>query len=314
MRRNAARQTLLTSPSLAATSVPARQLVFLAFIAIQAIVVLVMIALVYAVVQAVRPLDASANPSCLTGSHLEQNTGDLSTEDFLGSDPQLESVATYLGLFILAVCAHTHSLSRTSEQPSHLARDVAHSIFEIGVCLDGMHKKNIMTLFVLCLFQVCMLVYSAVLPGQLEEAITGSNADTPHVQRLTRAYAIVIPSVVGACSLCMTAMLWPLYHEFGWNVLCAFPFAPSSFLFSFPARARTPTHLILRFQQTHRRRHCDPAGLPAVPGLRLRVEVRRVLLGRLQPPVPHPGHRNAHCRVWCVSLDWTVFSGRRSRG
>ncbi|TNY18852.1 hypothetical protein DMC30DRAFT_422358 [Rhodotorula diobovata] len=150
------------------------QLVFLAFIAIQAIVVLVMIALVYAVVQA--------------------NTGDLSTEDFLGSDPQLESVATYLGLFILAV------------------------IFEIGVCLDGMHKKNIMTLFVLCLFQVCMLVYSAVLPGQLEEAITGSNADTPHVQRLTRAYAIVIPSVVGACSLCMTAMLWPLYHEFGWNV------------------------------------------------------------------------------------------------
>ncbi|GAA5916589.1 hypothetical protein JCM8208_002114, partial [Rhodotorula glutinis] len=56
------------------------QLVFLGLIALQAIVVLVMIALVYAV-----------------------NTGDLSTEDFLGSDPRLESVATYLGLFILAV-------------------------------------------------------------------------------------------------------------------------------------------------------------------------------------------------------------------
>ncbi|KPV75938.1 uncharacterized protein RHOBADRAFT_35705, partial [Rhodotorula graminis WP1] len=81
-----------------------------------------------------------------------------------------------------------------------------------------MQKKNIMTLFVLCLFQVAMLVYSAVLPGQLEDAIQGSNADTPHVQSLTRAYAIVIPAVVGACSMCMTAMLWPLYHEFGWNV------------------------------------------------------------------------------------------------
>ncbi|GAA5938424.1 hypothetical protein JCM3775_000888 [Rhodotorula graminis] len=148
------------------------QLVFLGLIALQAIVVLVMIALVYAV-----------------------NTGDLSTEDFLGSDPRLESVATYLGLFILAV------------------------IFEILITLDAMQKKNIMTLFVLCLFQVAMLVYSAVLPGQLEDAIQGSNADTPHVQSLTRAYAIVIPAVVGACSMCMTAMLWPLYHEFGWNVL-----------------------------------------------------------------------------------------------
>ncbi|GAA5851369.1 hypothetical protein JCM9279_001120 [Rhodotorula babjevae] len=150
------------------------QLVFLGLIALQAIVVLVMIALVYAVVRA--------------------NTGDLSTEDFLGSDPRLESVATYLGLFILAV------------------------IFEILITLDAMQKKNIMTLFVLCLFQVAMLVYSAVLPGQLEDAIQGSNADTPHVQSLTRAYAIVIPAVVGACSMCMTAMLWPLYHEFGWNV------------------------------------------------------------------------------------------------
>ncbi|BGP46099.1 hypothetical protein JCM10450v2_001939 [Rhodotorula kratochvilovae] len=150
------------------------QIIFLALIAAQAVAVLAMIALVYGTVRA--------------------NTGDLSTADLLGSDPQLESFATYLGLFILAV------------------------IFEIGITLDAMQKKNIMTLFVLCLFQFAMLVYSSVLPGQLEDALTGSNADTPHVQRLTRTFSIVIPAVVGFCSLCMTGMLWPLYHEFGWNV------------------------------------------------------------------------------------------------
>ncbi|GAA6052738.1 hypothetical protein JCM3770_003529 [Rhodotorula araucariae] len=150
------------------------QIIFLALIAVQAVAVLAMIALVYGTVRA--------------------NTGNLSTSDLLGSDPQLESVATYLGLFILAV------------------------IFEIGITLDAMQKKNIMTLFVLCLFQFAMLVYSSVLPSQLGKALVGSNADTPHVQHLTRTFSIVIPAVVGACSLCMTGMLWPLYHEFGWNV------------------------------------------------------------------------------------------------
>ncbi|BGP22863.1 hypothetical protein JCM10295v2_001754 [Rhodotorula toruloides] len=145
-------------------------LAFMSFIALQAIVVLVMIALVYGT-----------------------NTGDLSTVELIGNDPKLESVATYLGLFILAV------------------------LFEAGITLDSCSHKNIMTLAVLCLFNCAILVYSAVLPRQLAIALSGSNADTPHVQHLTHIYAVVIPAVVGACTVAMTSMLWPLYAEFGWD-------------------------------------------------------------------------------------------------
>ncbi|GAA5888054.1 hypothetical protein JCM6882_000264 [Rhodosporidiobolus microsporus] len=150
------------------------QIVFLSLIALQAVAVLAMIALVYATMRLA--------------------TGDVTTTEILNSDPELQSVATYLSLFILAV------------------------IFEIAITLDAMQQKNIMTLVVLCFFQVALLVYSSVLPSQLADAINGSNADTPNVRRLTRIYAIVIPCVVGACTVAMSGMLWPLYGEFGWDV------------------------------------------------------------------------------------------------
>jgi len=189
-----------------------------------------------------------------------------------------------------------------------------------------MQKKNIMTLFVLCLFQVAMLVYSAVLPGQLEDAIQGSNADTPHVQSLTRAYAIVIPAVVGACSMCMTAMLWPLYHECvdPSRAALSFPSARASRLtrssssswsqvrlerlvrLPLPRHERprastlTPLEPLLPPQQAHRRRPRDPPHVPPVPDLRLPPQVRRLLPHRVQHPVLDPRVGHADGRVWCV--------------
>ncbi|GAA5978884.1 hypothetical protein JCM11641_003601 [Rhodosporidiobolus odoratus] len=150
------------------------QLIFLALIAIQAVTVLAMIALCYGTIR--------------------HAIGDITTTQILDSDPELQSVATYLSLFIIAV------------------------VFEVLITLDAMQQKNIMSLFVLCFFQIAMLVYSSVLPSQLQDALNNSSADTPTVQRLCRAYAIVIPSTVGACTIAMSGMLWPLYHEFGWDV------------------------------------------------------------------------------------------------
>ncbi|GAA6026998.1 hypothetical protein JCM8097_006028 [Rhodosporidiobolus ruineniae] len=150
------------------------QIIFLSLIVLQALVVLAMIALVYGTVR--------------------HATGDITTLETLNNDPELESVATYLGLFILAV------------------------VFELGITLDALKQKNLMTLVVLCAFQAAMLVYSAVLPTQLKNALTGSTADTDSVQRLTHAYAIVIPCIVGFCTLAMTGMLYPLRAELTWDV------------------------------------------------------------------------------------------------
>ncbi|GAA5950532.1 hypothetical protein JCM21900_001219 [Sporobolomyces salmonicolor] len=150
------------------------QLSFLATVGIQAAVVLTLIGLVYGTIHS--------------------NIGDLRASELFEQDPKLETVATYLSLFILAV------------------------VFEVLVTMDAMQQKNIIGLVVLVLFQICMLVYSAVLPRQLHNALVGSNADTPHVRMLVRAYAITIPCVVGACTVAMAVLDWKLYEEFGWDV------------------------------------------------------------------------------------------------
>lgn len=62
-------------------------------------------------------------------------------------------------------------------------------------------------------FQVAMIVYAAQLPSQLQRAIAGSSADTESVHQRVRAYAIVIPSVIGAATIGMSGMLYLLYIE-----------------------------------------------------------------------------------------------------
>ncbi|GAA5954468.1 hypothetical protein JCM3765_004466 [Sporobolomyces pararoseus] len=150
------------------------QLSFLATVGIQAAAVLAMILLIYITVH--------------------NNIGDLRTSDLFDQDPQLESVATYVSLFILAV------------------------VFELLVTLDACQSKNIIGIICIDIFQVAMLIYSAVLPRQLANALDGSNADTPSVRDHVRIYAIVIPCVIGACSLAFFYLTWRLYEEFGWDV------------------------------------------------------------------------------------------------
>jgi len=97
-------------------------------------------------------------------------------------------------------------------------------VFELLVTLDACQSKNIIGIICIDIFQVAMLIYSAVLPRQLSNALDGSNADEPRVRHLVRIYSIVIPGVIGACSLAFFYLTWKLYEEFGWDV----GFAPCS--------------------------------------------------------------------------------------
>ncbi|GAA5829580.1 hypothetical protein JCM5353_006793 [Sporobolomyces roseus] len=157
-----------------ATYNSANQLTFLTVFGVQAAAVLAMILLIYITIH--------------------NNIGDLRTSDLLAADPQLESVATYVSLFILAV------------------------VFELLVILDACQSKNIIGIVCIVIFQIAMLIYSSVLPRQLSDALDGSNADTPRVNHLVHIYSVVIPCVVGGCTLIFSYLTYRLYEEFGWDV------------------------------------------------------------------------------------------------
>ncbi|KAL8286616.1 hypothetical protein RQP46_004144 [Phenoliferia psychrophenolica] len=150
------------------------QIAFLSLLMLQTVAILTMIGLIYGTVNGA--------------------TGNISFQANFEAAPKLETVATYLALFIVA------------------------ELFELLVALDSLMQKNIVELALLLPFQLAMLVYSAVLPSQLHAAIYQTNADTVSVQDRVRAYAIVIPCIIGAISVVMSWMVARLYAEFGWAV------------------------------------------------------------------------------------------------
>ncbi|KAK4053803.1 hypothetical protein OIV83_001459 [Microbotryomycetes sp. JL201] len=150
------------------------QLVFLSLIVAQSVVVLVMVGMIY--------------------KTINDGIGDLSFSDTFNQAPKLESVATYMSLFILAV------------------------IFELLIALDALQEKNILTLVLLLFMQLAMVVYSSLLPSQLVTAVQGSNADVPDVREHAKTFSTVIPAVIAAFTLVMMYMIWRLYGEFGWNL------------------------------------------------------------------------------------------------
>lgn len=79
-------------------------------------------------------------------------------------------------------------------------------------------QKNIVQLALIIPFQVAMLVYSSVLPSQLQSAIYTSTADTTAVQDHVKGYAIAIPCVIGAVTVALGGMVMRLYGDFGWDV------------------------------------------------------------------------------------------------
>lgn len=91
-------------------------------------------------------------------------------------------------------------------------------LFEFLVSMDALQEKNMISLSILLIFQCAMIIYSSLLPSQLATAIQGTNADTDIVDKHVRNYSIVIPAVIGGCTIAMAWLIWRLYEEFGWNL------------------------------------------------------------------------------------------------
>ncbi|KAH9821227.1 hypothetical protein DFH28DRAFT_951869 [Melampsora americana] len=130
------------------------------------------------------------------------------------STPQLTSVSTYLVIFIIA------------------------NVFSIIMTFDSLFNKNVVQLISLCLFNVLMSAYGAVLPRQIKRALTnpggavswnGAREGTScnmyvscyGVQYLygdIQGWIIAIPVITGVCSCLLGYLTWLIYKEFGWDI------------------------------------------------------------------------------------------------
>ncbi|MBW0469857.1 hypothetical protein O181_009572 [Austropuccinia psidii MF-1] len=128
-------------------------------------------------------------------------------------NPQLKTISTYLAIFIIA------------------------NVFLILMTIDLLLQRNVLQLVALCIFNITMAIYGAVLPSQIHRALqnpggivswNGAREGTScnmylscyGVQYLfddVKVSIIAIPVITGIVSGLMGYLTWLIYKEFGWE-------------------------------------------------------------------------------------------------
>lgn len=62
-------------------------------------------------------------------------------------------------------------------------------------------------------------VYSALLDGQIENAVTVLDGYSPDLYPAVRPYIIAMPIILGVTVLVLAYFTYKLYRDFGWEVL-----------------------------------------------------------------------------------------------
>lgn len=84
--------------------------------------------------------------------------------------------------------------------------------------------KNTIQVIGLCLYNLGILVYTAIEMDQIQDAVqlllteTGGPAITLDFWQVVKPYLIAVPVVVGVTTIIMSFIAWKLYDEFAWNI------------------------------------------------------------------------------------------------
>lgn len=108
--------------------------------------------------------------------------------------------------------------------PTYLAIYIFGFLYEIVLVWDALRLKNTIQVLGLCLYNLGMLVYSAIQQDQIEDA-TRDSQGIPTADLVAtsffpsvKPYLIATPCVIGLTTLLMSFIAWKLYDEFAWTI------------------------------------------------------------------------------------------------
>ncbi|EGG10389.1 uncharacterized protein MELLADRAFT_71039 [Melampsora larici-populina 98AG31] len=92
------------------------------------------------------------------------------------------------------------------------------TIFSVFIAIDSLLSKNVNQLIGLCLFNIAMSVYGAILPRQINHTIEPLSPGSLSADQLHSIQwrVIVVPAISGFCSIILFMLTWYFYREFGW--------------------------------------------------------------------------------------------------
>lgn len=114
--------------------------------------------------------------------------------------------------------------------PTYLSLLIFGFIYQLILVYDALHYENTIQIIGLCIYNVGLLVYTAIQPDQIQEAIAKLNdpgANLPALilsdRRTTlwprlRPFMIAVPCVIGLGTVLLAFIAWKLYKEFAWSI------------------------------------------------------------------------------------------------
>ncbi|KAH9819698.1 hypothetical protein DFH28DRAFT_1122471 [Melampsora americana] len=94
------------------------------------------------------------------------------------------------------------------------------TIFAVFIAIDSLLNKNVNQLVGLCLFNIAMSAYGAILPRQINHTIEPFSPGSLSSDQLQSIEwrIIVVPAISGLCSIILFILTWYFYREFGWDM------------------------------------------------------------------------------------------------
>ncbi|RMY78680.1 hypothetical protein D0864_09228 [Hortaea werneckii] len=103
--------------------------------------------------------------------------------------------------------------------PTWLAIFIFGFIYQIGLVWDALRLKNTIQVIGVCLYNLGMMIYSAVEMEQVSEAVAAlDNGVEKGTYSKLRPFLIAAPCVLALGTVLLSFVAWKLYNEFAWTI------------------------------------------------------------------------------------------------
>lgn len=105
--------------------------------------------------------------------------------------------------------------------PTYLAIFIFGFLYQLVLVYDALRLKNTIQVIGLCLYNLGMLIYSAVEYNQIEDAVNfliGNGEINPDIWARLKPYLLAAPCIIALGTVLLSLVAWKLYDEFAWTI------------------------------------------------------------------------------------------------
>ncbi|KAF2401925.1 hypothetical protein EJ06DRAFT_367978 [Trichodelitschia bisporula] len=127
------------------------------------------------------------------------------------------------GKFTVALSDEANNKRETGARtiPTYLSLLIFGFLYQLALVYDALHHKNTIQVIGLCIYNLGILVYTAIQIDQIKDAVVTLSTKgyiALEYWTIVKPFLIALPCVVALGSLIMSFIAWKLYDEFAWTI------------------------------------------------------------------------------------------------